>query len=284
MNTRRISLALLFAALWHIAPAQAAVGDMSYDPNPSIYDEDVNAQFDAFSLLTHAVTLGHNLPTTRLNFENGFTSGQELVDWVPLGNVAVRFGFGETLAGIQWRSQIGQVDTDPGAVPGLTHPLGTYGNAPGVEGAPRNYVTDNFFLTTPQGTPPSPGYFVIEFSQPIKFASFGIIDYATQTGGGYRMATWQSDTLTDGLAILGEKQFQQVDPDAPAGSFRYLVTPWNASPFNHLVVQLDTPDATVGFDNFTFSMAPVPEPETSTLLLIGLAALYLVARRKQSSC
>ena len=38
----------------------------------------------------------------------------------------------------------------------------------------------------------------------------------------------------------------------------------------------------VGIDNITYSMAPVPEPETYAMLIAGLAALGVVARRRKA--
>ena len=120
-----------------LIPAHAYWGDESYDPNPSLFDLDKNAQFDAVGLLTAAVLAGNKLTVIKENFESGFTNRQKLSNWVGLGSTQARFGFGNSLDQIQLQSRIGQVDPNSSQF-GLTHPHGTYGNAPGVLDNPRN--------------------------------------------------------------------------------------------------------------------------------------------------
>ena len=74
---------LLFACLsTFLIPAHASWGDESYYPNPSIYDLDKDAQFDSVGLLTAVALAGRKLTGNNLNFESGFTNGQQLVNWV----------------------------------------------------------------------------------------------------------------------------------------------------------------------------------------------------------
>ena len=107
-----------------LIPAHAYWGDESYDPNPSLYDLDKDGQFDSFGLLTAVVLAGNKLTSNHENFESGFTTGQQLSNWVGLGITQVRFGFGSSLDQIQWQSRIGQVDPNSSQF-GLNHPHGT---------------------------------------------------------------------------------------------------------------------------------------------------------------
>jgi hypothetical protein len=125
----------LVAVAAFLPSAHAAWGDVSYDPNPATIDEDQAALFDAFGLLTHVVSLSRGGTSARQDFESGFVDAQVLTDWVKLGDNRVRFGFGDSLQQIDWRSRIGQIDPGATAV-GLFHPHGTYGNAADVAGDP----------------------------------------------------------------------------------------------------------------------------------------------------
>lgn len=279
---------LLLACLGtFLNPAHAAWGDESYDPNPSLFDLDKDAQFDSVALLTAAVLAGNGLTGNHLNFESGFTNGQQLGNWLGLDSTQVRFGFGSDLDQIQWQSRIGQIDPTSRQF-GLTHPHGTYGNAPGILDNPRNYVVDHYFLTDDsQSAASSPRYFAIQFTTPVSFIEFAVINYAGATGGAAALTLWSGDTLSSAIQVENVNQAVTIPPGTPGGDIRYFVgngpaaiaRPDTRPTFNFAVLSLDTTSSQVGFDNFTVGMAPVPEPEGYAMMLAGVGLLGLVARR-----
>ena len=284
-NILRCSLAIILGAF--MLPTHAAVGDVSYDPDPAIRDLDIDAQFDTLAILSHAVLSGGTLTRAQQNFESGFSSGQVLNSWVTLGGTRMRFGFGESLDQIQWQSVVGQID--PGSSTyGLNHPMGTYGNAPGVNNDPRNYVADHYFLSSGKTTGST--YFVVETEQPVSFIGFTMSDYASGVGGTFKIRLLSGNSLVDALDIPNVRNTEgTVDAGVADGSFRGVIgsSPLldqsnHRSPFNFVALRLDTPDATVGFDNFIVGIAPVPEPDAWAMLITGLSLLGLAGRRRKS--
>jgi len=268
--------------------AQAAWGDISYDPMPPLFDEDRAAQFDIFGLLSHSVIVNGNLTQHTQNFESGFTPGQRLDDWVALGGTRVRFGSGASLDAISWQSVIGGVDPH---APGfsLTHPHGTYGNAPGVLGQPRNYIADHHFLTFDSSTPPA--YVVMQFEHPINWLSLTMIDYAAGTGGSANLSLWNGASFDARVEVppgRPENATQIIAPGEEPGDLRYWIgsgvrasSPDSQFPsFNYAIFRLDTPDATIGFDNIIVGIAAVPEPPPAALLSGGILLFGALLRRR----
>ena len=288
---RNALLALSVAGALFTLPAYGAWGDVSYDPSPSLIDLDEAARFDAVGFLTYALTSGPGMRRATQNVESGFTTGQVLNDWVGIGGNQVRFGFGSSPGSVDWRARIGQID--PLAGYGLTHPHGTYGNAPGVLGDPRNYIADHFFLTSDTAVgEPVPQYFVMQFESPINFLALAILDYANQVGGLAHLDLFLGDDLATASAvpIVGNSPNRTVGADTPDGAIDYFIArgpyvggppDWPLAPFNIAVLRLDTPDATVGFD-YIFTASSVPEPGSVALLLggLGLLAASRVGRRR----
>jgi hypothetical protein len=270
-----------------LIPAHAYWGDESYDPEPSIFDLDKDAHFDSFELLTRAVFNSAKLTVNRENFENGFTKDQQLSNWMGLGSTQARFGFASSLGQIQWQSRIGQVDPKASQY-GLTHPHGTYGNAPGVPDNPRNYVVDHYFLTgNSESAASGPGYFVIQFQTPVSFIDFAVINYAGETGVSANLTLWNGDSLSNAVEVSNSGRTASIPAGTPSGDIVYLIgngraavdSPYTLPTFNFAVLSMDTSSAEVGFDNFTVGIAPVPEPESYAMLLAGLSLLGFVTRR-----
>lgn len=271
-----------------LIPAHAHWGDDSYDPNPSLFDLDNDAQFELFGLVTAVLLNVRELTDNKENFESGFTNGQQLSNWIELGSTQARFGFGSGLDQIQWQSSIGQVDPNSSQF-GLTHPHGTYGNAPGVFDNPRNFVVDHYFLTgNSQSAPSEPSYFVIQFQKPVSFISFALLNYAGETGGTASLTLWSGDSLSTAIEInngIGRKA--TIPAGTPSGDINYFIGngkaaidyPYTLPTFNFAVLSMDTSNTQVGFDNFTVGIAPVPEPERYAMLLAGLSLLGFVTRR-----
>lgn len=270
--------------------ANAAWSDVSYDLSPAPYDEERAAMFDVFGFLTNIVSTSGGMTQHTQNFETGFTPGQNLDDWVALGGTRMRFGSGASLGAITWQSTIGGVD--PHATDfGMPHPHGTYGNAPGVLDQPRNYIADLNFLTFDSSVPPA--YVVIQFERPINFLGFSMIDYGAGTGGTANLSLWNGSSL-DALVELPldspETGTKTVPTDELAGDIRYWVangahpaTPGDHFPsFSYAILHFDTPDATIGFDNFIVGIAAVPEPSPAALLAGGLLLLGAMRRRMVS--
>ncbi|MBO3715177.1 MAG: hypothetical protein J5X23_09440 [Candidatus Accumulibacter sp.] len=275
----RVFRVLFLAAVAAFFPsAHAAWGDVSYDPTPARIDEDQAAQFDAFGLLTHAVAFLSGHGSARQDFESGFANAQVLADWVRLGDNRVRFGFGDSLARIDWRGRIGQID--PGASEfGLFHPRGTYGNAAGVAGDPRNYVSDHYFLTADA----VPGE--------ANFVALSVSDYTSGVGGTRRFDLLVGDDLASAVALPEyghRREFTFPPEDLIDGGFFYVFGSGKGDPspsvsnryprFNFAVLRLDPADATVGFDNLIVVNA-VPQPGALVVLLAGLGALAATWRR-----
>jgi hypothetical protein len=290
---RNALFAFSLAATLFTLPAYGAWGDVSYDPNPTLIDLDEAARYDAVGLLTTALSSsGARVRRETQKFESGFAAGQVLNDWVGIGGNQVRFGFGSSLGSVDWRARIGQID--PLAGYGLTHPHGTYGNAPGVLGDPRNYIADHYFLTsdTAVGTP-VPQYFVMQFESPINFLALTLLDYANQIGGLAHLDLYLGDDLATAstVPIFRGSPDRTVGADTLDGAIDYFVArgpyvgssfpPRSLAPFNIAVLRLDTPDATVGFDNI-FVARTVPEPGSIALLLggLGLLAASRAGRRR----
>lgn len=284
---RALRVSCLVAVAAFLPSAHAAWGDVSYDPSPAKTDENQAAMFDAFGILLAAVAgaSGGPWPVARQDFENGFTGGQVLTDWVRLGDNRVRFGFGDSLARIDWRGRIGQID--PGATGfGLTHPHGTYGNVAGVTDDPRNYIADHYFLTADSVPGAAKPYFVMQFERPIVFVGLSISDY-TGAGGSSRFDVLAGDDLASATALpeYGHRPDVAWPPDVLedggflhlVGSGRPVVRNFRPS-FNFAVLRLDPADVTVGFDN-VFVINAVPQPSVLTLLLAGLGALAATRRR-----
>ena len=146
-SLRVFSVLFLGAVAAFLPSVHAAWGDVSYDPTPAGIDEDKAAMFDATGVLTDAVVRSIGGTSARQDFESGFSNAQVLTDWVRLGDNRVRFGFGDSLARIDWRGRIGQID--PGATEfRLFDPHGTYGNVAGVAGGPRNFIADHSTTTS----------------------------------------------------------------------------------------------------------------------------------------
>jgi len=285
---------LLFSLMAIPVPSvHAAWGDISYDPSPAKIDEEQSAQFDAFGFLSYVIASGLGGRSATQNFERGFGNNQVLADWVGLGDNRVRFGFGDRLEGINWRSRIGQADPNASAY-GLFHPHGTYGNAPGVTGDPRNYIADHFFLTADFAPGvAAPSYFVMQFEQPIVFVALSFIDYANGVGGSTRFDLLVGDDLTTATALpeYGHRPDQTLESWQLAdGSVHHLIgsgaldhavpsNPNHRPSFNFAVLRLDTPDATVGFDNLIV-VNSVAEPGALVLLLAGVSLLGVSLRRR----
>ncbi len=280
----RYSLAIFLCAF--MLSTHAAVGDDSYNPDPAKLDMEMDAQFDVHSLLARLIS-STGSATAQQNFENGFTNGLVLNSWVALGGTRMRFGFGESLEQIQWQSVVGQID--PGSnTSGVNHPLGTYGNAPSVSDDPRNYVADHFFLSSGKTTA-SP-YFVVQTEQPVSFIGFTLNDYASGVGGTFKFRLLSGNNLLDAQDIPNVRNTEgTIEAGVADGSFRGVIgsSPLldplhnHRSPFNFLVMRLDTPDATVGFDNFIVGIAPVPEPEVWSMMMIGLGFLFFAGCRRK---
>lgn len=289
----RLNLVLSLLMVSAISPAYAAWGDVSYNPSPDQYDDEVAVYFDTFGLISRFLSGGDSYsPLSRAsqNLETGFASGQTINDWVALGGTRVRFGFGETLSSVEWTSSVGAVDPTATTF-GLSHPHGTYGNVEGVLDLPRNYVADSHYLTAVAGSA-SPGYFVMQFEDPVSFLSFAMIDYAS-SGATFSMTFWNGGDLNS-LTRVAENgsvsENRTVSDYRLEGSFDYLVsripfpTPGELrQTFSYAIVRMDAPDATVGFDNFTVGIAPVPEPETYSLMGLGLVAIAAKRRWFQRS-
>lgn len=281
---RKLSKSVLAFCLSFLAvPSYAAWGDNSYNQNPAMFDEDKNAQWDVIGFLTNTVINLSSRERATQNFETGFTVGQQLNTWIAFGSTRVRFGFGDTLGAVQWNSAIGGVDPNSTQF-GLTHPHGTYGNAPGVTDSARNYVADLHFLTQATTTP-TPAYFVMQFERPISFIGFNIIDYAAGSGGGAALTLWNGNSLGN-LTQLGGERNLTLPVGQPDGDIQFFLgegpTSYgypNYTTFNFAILHLDTPDSTIGFDNFTAAMTPVPEPATYSLLAMGLLSLGVCRRR-----
>ncbi|MBL8425664.1 MAG: hypothetical protein JNK06_19565 [Candidatus Accumulibacter phosphatis] len=288
---RRVLRVLFLVAVAAFLPsAHAGWGDVSYDPNPARIDEDQAVIFDTFGLLTHVVAFLSGRGSARQDFESGFANAQVLADWVRLGDNRVRFGFGDSLARIDWRGRIGQID--PGATTfGLFHPHGTYGNAAGVVGDPRNYISDHYFLTADSVPGEAKPYFVMQFERPIVFVGLSVSDYTSGVGGSRRFDLLVGDDLASAAALPEYGHARDVtfpSEDLIDGGFFHVIGigKGDASPsasnrrpsFNFAVLRLDPADATVGFDNLMVVNA-VPQPGVLALLLAGLGALTATWRR-----
>jgi hypothetical protein len=279
---------LLVASLsTFLIPAHAYWGDESYDPEPSLFDLDKDAQFDSVGFLTALVLNLRNLAGNKENFESGYINGQQISNWIGLGSTQARFGFASSLDQIQWQSRIGQVDPNASQY-GLTHPHGTYGNAPGVPDNPRNYVVDHYFLTgDSQSAASGPGYFIIQTHEPVSFISFAVINYAGETGGTANLTLWSGDSLSNAVEVSNVGRIASIPAGTPSGDIIYFIGngraavdyPYTLPTFNFAVLSMDNSNAQVGFDNFTVGIAPVPEPESYAMMLAGLSLLSLVTRR-----
>ena len=289
-SLRVFRVLFLVAVAAFLPSAHAAWGDVSYDPNPAKIDEDKAAQFDAFGFLAYVTARSFDRTWARQDFESSFISGQVLTDWVSLGDNRVRFGFGDSLARIDWRSRIGQID--PGATAfGLFHPHGTYGNAAGVAGDPRNYIADHYFLTADSVPGEAKPYFVMQFERPIVFVGLSVSDYTSDVGGNRRFDLLVGDDLASAAALpeYGHAPDVTFSPeDLIDGGFFHVIGIGKLDPspsasnrrpsFNFAVLRLDPADATVGFDNLIVVNA-VPQPGVLALLLAGLGALAATWRR-----
>lgn len=254
-------------------PAHAAPGDDSFDPNPDVSELNRDAQFDSFTLLSYVISTPNRYSQ---NFESGFTPGQQLSSWFSLGGMQMRVGFGANINSISWTSRIGGIDASSNTY-GLTHPHGTYGNAPGVLSPARNYVNDLNFLTYDGASPP--GYLVMQFNAPITFLSFGLTDYADGVGGNVDFSIWNGTDLQN-LTQVANTTHRNVPEGTLAGDFQYFASPSQASPFNFAILHFDTLDATLGLDNIHVGGAQIPEPESHALLLAGLALVATFARKR----
>lgn len=282
-----VKFILVFSLSTFLIPAHAYWGDESYDPEPSHFDLDKNANFEIFGYLTAVVLNVSKLTDNKENFENGFTKDQQLNNWIGLGSTQARFGFASSLDQIQWQSRIGQVDPNNSQF-GLTHPHGTYGNAPGVLDKPRNYVVDHYFLTgNAQSATSGPGYFIIQTQKPVSFLSFAVINYAGETGGTANLTLWSGDSLSNATQVSNRGVPAPIPAGTPSGDISYFIGsgrsavdyPYTPPTFNFAVLSMDASNAQVGFDNFTVGIAPVPEPESYAMMLAGLSLLGIVSRR-----
>ena len=281
--------AVLLALFLPIAPVHAAWTDTSYNPNPDPIDESEAVEFDSFGILAHMVNSTGGRTKHTQNFENGFTAGQRIDDWVRLGDTRVRFGAGSSLQSILWQADIGSIDPYASDF-GLTHPHGTYGNAPGVLGQPRNYVADLHFLSFASSTAPT--YIVMQFEQPVSWLGFSMIDYAAGTGGNANVSLWNGNSL-DSLTALplsnGRNGELIVGQDEIAGNSWHLGFNGALDPravdnrfpsFNFAILRLDAQDSGVGLDNFIVSISPVPEANACSMMVGGLMLLGLALRRR----
>lgn len=282
---------LLAGALCAILlPAQAKWGDISYDPSPTKIDEDYNAKYDMFGLISFVVAGNSGMTMIQQSFESGFVGGQVIDDWVSIGSTRVRFGFGNSLDQIQWRALIGQVDTQTTTF-GVTHPHGTYGNTADVANQPRNYIVDNFYLTSdPTSGVTTPGYFVMQFEKPVSTVSFSMTDYAAAPGELQDQSLWNGQSFANAQLVHNtNRHIPYSTPDEGSGGEVGFVLgtggysdapPYVRAPFNLVALRLNGNDSTIGFDNITASLAPVPEPETYGMMLAGLG-MFVVLRRRQ---
>lgn len=281
---------LCLAAL--TATAHAAIGDDSFNPEPDIFALDKNAYFEGFTMLGQIVgnsSTPAGLHKGNQDFESGFLAQQEINDWFAIGTNRMRAGFGSSLNGINWNSRIGSIDASATEY-GLTHPHGTYGNAPGITAPARNYIADLQFLTHATASHASPPtLMVLQFETPVTFLSFSMIDYA---GGSLDFSLWQGSSLGNLTQVRNTGRLNW-DPSAeiPAGEFNYLLggAPVNRQPdgsyqresFNYAILQLGTEDVTIGFDNFY--VVTVTEPENYAMFLTGLGLFSALGRKRLSS-
>lgn len=292
VRLRSAFLLLLCAGLAAVAPAaNAAWGDVGYDVNPALIDLDKSAQFDAFGLLTGLSAAAGGARPARQDFEQGFAAAQILSDWVALGDGRVRFGFGDSLSSIAWRSRVAQID--PNATHyGLAHPHATYGNVAGVDNQPRNYVADHYFLTA-DGTG-VPQYFVMQFEQPVVFVGLSMIDFGNGVGGSSELTMLTGSDLATAVALppgnnVGTRR--SIPAGEIDGSFDYFVAHGASSPqfphqrpsFDFVVLRFDTIDPAFGFDNLIVARQALPASGSLPLLLSGLGLLGAVRWRTRSS-
>jgi hypothetical protein len=269
-------------------PAQAAWGDDSYDPSPTKFDLDKDAQFDLVGIITSLIISGRRLSAGKQNFESGFSSGQVLNDWIPIGPVQARFGFGSSPDQVHWQSVIGQIDPSKDQF-GVDHPHGTYGNAPGVADDPRNYVVDHKFLSAGLGAP-TPDYFVIEFKAPVSFVGFTLINTTAQTEVIAGLTLWRGDSLASAVQIDNIAGSKAIPAGESAGDFSFAIgigkagvdAPYLLPTFNFAVLHVNAPDTALGFDNFVAAV-PVPEPDSYAMLLAGLGLFGWLRRRRNSA-
>ena len=284
-SIRKTLFALSLAAI--VAPAHAAWGDISYDPNPTRIDEDASAQFDSFGLMSLAISNASGLTTGIQKFESGFSGGQTINSWIPVGGNNVRLGFGNTLSSIRWEGLIGAVDTAATQF-GLENPHGTYGNEPGVVGQPRNYVADLNFIMAPESAAGS-SYFVMQFETPVSFLAFSMADYG-KTGDTFSFTLWNGEGLDSLISVeqsIAGNTTRTVQDGQPEGGFENLIgsgaisssSPSTRPSFKYAIVRLDTPDTTVGFDNFIIGTSSVPEPGSLPLAGLGLLGIATFLRR-----
>ncbi len=278
----------LATAMLSVTLAHAAVGDISYDPNPALVDVDKSAQFDAYSVLTSAVLAGHSLTPATQDFEHEYSSGQSLEGWQAIGSTHMRFAMGSPPFSLQSTTWIQPVDSNSSQF-GLAHPQGTYGNVAGVLNDPRNYVADHYFLTgSTQTGADANNIFVVEFQSPVSFLGFTLLNYTSQAGGSAQLTLWSGDSLATASQVQTAGS-GVIAADIAPGGLRYVVgngpadyTLGHALPsFNFAVLNIGAPDAQIGFDNFTVGIAQVPELETYALLLAGLGCLATRVRRQR---
>ena len=273
-----------------LLPAEAKWGDVSYDPSPAKIDEDYDAKFDTFGFMSFIVAGNSGMAMIQQSFESGFVGRQVINDWVSIGSTRVRFGFGNSLDQIQWSALIGQVDTQTTTY-GVNHPHGTYGNTTDVVNQPRNYIVDNFYLTNnPASGVTTPGYFVMQFEKPVTTVSFSMTDYAAASGEIQDLSLWNGQSFANAqlvhntnrpIAYSTSNEVSGGDVQFALGTSDYSdASQHTRTPFNLVAMRLNGNDSTIGFDNITASLAPVPEPETYGMMLAGLG-MFVVLRRRQ---